>query len=98
MGEVRGGEALDMLRAFQTGHSGLTTLHVKTAEETMPRLEQLAEEVSLSPQQALIGQVIDLVVHMAKHGASWRCTGILAVEGFCQGAYHVTPLTGEVGC
>jgi type IV secretion system protein VirB11 len=95
VGEVRGGEALDMLKAFQTGHSGLTTLHVDEAAHTMHRLEQLVQEVSVSPQQALIGEVIDMVVHMAKHGPSWRCTGILAIEGCAQGAYRMTPLTGK---
>lgn len=84
-----------MLKAFQTGHSGLTTLHVDEAAHTMHRLEQLVQEVSVSPQQALIGEVIDMVVHMAKHGPSWRCTGILAIEGCAQGAYRMTPLTGK---
>ena len=95
IGEVRGGEALDMLKAFQTGHSGLTTLHVDEAAHTMHRLEQLVQEVSVSPQRDLIGEVIDLVVHMAKHGPSWRCTGLLALEGYAQGAYRMTPLTEE---
>jgi len=94
VGEVRGGEALDMLKAFQTGHSGLTTLHVDKAVHTMHRLEQLVQEVSVSPQRELIGEVIDIIVHMQRWGTSWRCTGLLAVEGWDQGAYHLTPLTG----
>ena len=93
IGEVRGGEALDMLKAFQTGHSGLTTLHVDEAAHTMHRLEQLVQEVSVSPQRDLIGEVIDLVVHMQRWGTSWRCTSILAIEGYVQGAYRLTPLT-----
>jgi type IV secretion system protein TrbB len=90
--EVRGGEALDMLKAFQTGHSGLTTLHVDRAEHTMSRLEACVTEVSTDPHRDLIGQVIDLVVHMAKRALSWRCTGILALRGYAQGAYHYEPL------
>jgi type IV secretion system protein VirB11 len=92
IGEVRGGEALDMLKAFQTGHSGLTTVHVDEAAHTMARLEQLVQEVSLSPQRELIGEVIDVIVHMARWGTAWRCTGLVALEGWSHGTYHVTPL------
>lgn len=92
VGEVRGGEALDMLKAFQTGHSGLTTIHVDKAEHTMSRVEQCVTEVSPDPHRELIGQVIDLVIHMAKRARSWRCTGILALRGYSQGTYHFEPL------
>lgn len=92
VGEVRGGEALDMLKAFQTGHGGLTTLHVDAAEHVMGRLEQLVQEVSASPQRELIGEVIDLIVHMEKHGVGWRCTGLLRVHGYRGEAYMTEPL------
>ena len=92
IGEVRGGEALDMLKAFQTGHSGLTTLHVDEARHTMSRIEQLVQEVSISPQRELIGEVIDLIVHMQRWGTTWRCSGILAVHGYANGAYDTEPL------
>jgi type IV secretion system protein VirB11 len=92
VGEVRGGEALEMLKAFQTGHSGLTTVHVDAVEHTMSRLEQAVQEVSTDPQRELIGEVIDLAVHMAKAGTSWRCTGILALHGYAQ-----VPITEPVG-
>jgi len=95
VGEVRGGEALDMLGAFQTGHSGLTTIHVDEVEHTMSRLEQLVQIASVSPQQELIGQVIDLIVHMKRWGnPPWRCTGVLELQGFSQGRYHFKTLTG----
>lgn len=91
VGEVRGGEALDMLKAFQTGHSGLTTLHVDEAAHTLHRLEQLVQEVSVSPQRELIGEVVDVIVHLAKYGPTWRCTGLLAVHGYAGGGYHLEP-------
>jgi len=92
VGEVRGAETLDALKAGQTGHGLLLTLHVDAVQHTMARLEQLVQEVSASPQRDLIGEVIDLVVHMAKHGTSWRCTGILAVDGYTEGHYHTRRL------
>jgi type IV secretion system protein TrbB len=82
IGEVRGSEALDMLKAGQTGHGLLTTLHVDEAAHVPQRLEQLVQEVSTTPQRELIGEVIDLIAHMAKRGTSWRCTGIVEVEGW----------------
>jgi type IV secretion system protein TrbB len=85
-----------MLKAFQTGHSGITTLHVDSAAHTFARLEQLVQEVSVSPQRDLIGEVIDLVVHMEQYGSSWRCTGIIAVEGYSNGAYQTRALTEGV--
>jgi type IV secretion system protein TrbB len=93
IGEVRGAEALEMLKAGQTGHSLLTTVHVDEAGHTMRRLEQLVGEVSMMPQCELIGEVLDMVVHMERYGASWRCTAILAIEGYSQGTYHTRPLT-----
>lgn len=95
IGEVRGGEALDMLMAYQTGHSGLTTLHVNEVHNTMSRLERCVQIASKNPQRALIGEVIDLIVHMKKWGKPpWRCTGILALEGYLKkGKYQFTQLT-----
>lgn len=97
VGEVRGGEALGMLKAFQTGHSGLTTLHVDEAAHALHRLEQLVQEVSVSPQRELIGEVVDRIVHMAKYGPTWRCTGLLAVHGYASGTYHTESCVEEGG-
>ena len=85
VGEVRNGATtLSMLRAFQTGHGGMTTLHAESVDFGLARIEQLVQEVSQDPQRALIGQVIDLIVHMEHDQAARqrRCTGILAVDGW----------------
>jgi type IV secretion system protein VirB11 len=87
VGECRGGEALDMLRSFQTGHSGMTTLHVDLVENTFSRLSQLVQEVSVSPQHDLIAQVVDLVVHTEKTMEGFRCTGMMKVHGHNHGEY-----------
>jgi type IV secretion system protein VirB11 len=89
IGEVRDGAALAMCRAFETGHSGLSTVHAESALGTLSRLEGLIQEVSTTPQQALIGSVIDHIVHMERSARSWRCTAILAVEGW-NGTTYVT--------
>lgn len=85
VGEVRNGATtLSMLRAFQTGHGGITTLHAESVDFGLARLEQLVQEVSTDPQRALIGQVIDLIVHMEHDqvARTRRCTGMLAVQGW----------------
>lgn len=85
VGEVRdGATTVAMLRAFQTGHGGMTTVHGKSVEGGLARIEQLVQEVSADPQRALIGEVIDLIVHMEHDqvARTRRCTGILAVDGW----------------
>jgi type IV secretion system protein TrbB len=93
IGEVRDGAALAMCRAFETGHSGLCTVHAESAYGTLSRLEGLIQEVSSTPQSALIGTVVDAIVHMERYGRTWRCTAILAVEGYTNGAYQTTILS-----
>lgn len=82
IGEVRDGTALDALKAFQTGHPGLCTVHAASATETLARFEQLVQEVSIDPQKHLIGEAIDVICHMEQHARSWRVTDLLAVEGW----------------
>jgi pilus assembly protein CpaF len=71
VGEVRGGEALDMLQAMNTGHSGsLTTLHANTPRDAIARLETTALMSGIDlPVIALRRQIaaaINLIVHMAR--------------------------------
>jgi type IV secretion system protein VirB11 len=82
IGEVRDGAALDMLKAFQTGHSGLTTLHVGDPWQACARLEQLVSEVSVSPQSVLIGECVDVIVHMARRAHRPTCATILECQGY----------------
>jgi pilus assembly protein CpaF len=71
VGEVRGGEALDMLSALTTGHEGsLTTVHASSAAEALRRVETLAlmADVGL-PHEAIrdqVGAAIELVVHQRR--------------------------------
>jgi pilus assembly protein CpaF len=71
VGEVRGGEALDMLMALNTGHEGsLTTVHANSPEDALRRVETLALMAGVGlPHDAIRAQVasaLDLVVHQAR--------------------------------
>jgi type IV secretion system protein VirB11 len=92
IGEVRDGAALDFLKAAQTGHPGLVTLHCDSALDALYRLEQLVLEVSTDPQRALIGRVVKLVCFLEKYGRSWRCQEVLRVHGVQEGGYHTEPV------
>jgi type IV secretion system protein TrbB len=73
VGEVRGPEALDMLKAWNTGHpGGITTVHANSAQAGLYRLEQLVQEAVVTVSRDLIVQAIDIVVFLGGRGAS-RC-------------------------
>jgi len=79
VGEVRGGEALDMISALTTGHEGsLSTLHASSPAEAMRRLVTLALMGDLElPWRAVADQVasaVDLVVHQARDASGARRT------------------------
>jgi pilus assembly protein CpaF len=77
VGEVRGGETLDMLQAMSTGHDGsLATVHANSAEDALMRLQTLGSmsEVMI-PFEALKDQInsaVDVVVQLARHADGSR--------------------------
>jgi pilus assembly protein CpaF len=90
VGEVRGGETLDMLQAMNTGHSGsLTTLHANTPRDAIARLETMALMAGLDlPVAALrkqIASALNLIVHMSRlpDGArkATQITEVIGMEG-----------------
>ncbi|MCA0294210.1 MAG: CpaF family protein [Actinobacteria bacterium] len=71
VGEVRGGETLDMLQAMNTGHAGsMATVHANSAEDALVRLETLASMSELDlPVEVLRDQIngaIDVIVHLSR--------------------------------
>lgn len=84
VGEVRDAAALEMLKLWNTGHpGGVSTFHADSAEEALPRLEELVEEAGLGPKQNLIGRAVDLVVYMEKTPDNQRrISEIIKVNGF----------------
>jgi pilus assembly protein CpaF len=87
VGEVRGGEALDMLQAMNTGHDGsLTTLHANTPRDALSRLETMVLMAGMDlPIRAIREQVasaIDLIVQQARlRDGSRKITYITEVQG-----------------
>ena len=82
VGEVRGAEALDMLKAWNTGHpGGIATVHANSATSALYRLEQLVQEVVVTVPRRLIAEAIDLVVFIGGRGISRRIESIAEVRG-----------------
>ena len=78
VGEVRDGAALDVLKAWNTGHpGGLLTLHANSARDAMSRLEDLCLEAQTSSPQRLIAAAADLVVFIARTASGRRITELL---------------------
>jgi type IV secretion system protein TrbB len=95
VGEVRGGEALSMLKAWNTGHSGgFCTVHANSASSALTRIEQLIAEVTASDMRAVIGEAVDLIVPIAKTATNRVVNPIIAVEGFHGGQYVLSTLEG----
>ncbi|RAX56477.1 P-type conjugative transfer ATPase TrbB [Helicobacter monodelphidis] len=91
VGEVRGGEALDLLKAWNTGHSGgIATIHANSATAGLIRVEQLIAEVSQNPQQQLIAEAIDLIVFIEKTKQGRSISEIKQLKGFENGHYQIS--------
>ena len=95
VGEVRGGEALDMLKAWNTGHpGGIATVHANSALSALYRIEQLVQEAIPSVPRPLIADAIDLIVFIAGRGFSRRVETIASVDGLApDGGYRLTDIS-----
>nr|WP_316628610.1 P-type conjugative transfer ATPase TrbB [uncultured Brevundimonas sp.] len=95
IGEVRGSEALDLLKAWGTGHpGGVGTIHAGTGIGALRRLEQLIQEAVVTVPRALIAETIDLVAVLSGRGSARRLAELARVEGLGpDGDYRVTPAT-----
>ena len=93
VGEVRGPEALDMLKAWNTGHpGGITTVHANSAEAGLYRLEQLVQEAVVTVPRELIAEAIDVVVFLAGRGISRRVESVLELVRLDEdGDYELQP-------
>ena len=104
VGEVRGAEALDMLKAWNTGHpGGIATVHANSAASALTRIEQLVQESVVTVPRRLIAEAIDLIVFIAGRGAARRIATIARVEGVSPtGDYALTEIPiqpeGDVSC
>ncbi len=95
IGEVRGAEALDLLKAWGTGHpGGIGTIHAGTALGALRRMEQLIQEAVVTVPRALLAETIDLVAVLVRDGHGRRLAELARVEGLdpASGDYRLTPL------
>ena len=99
VGEVRGPEALDMLKAWNTGHpGGIATVHANSALSALYRIESLVQEAVVTVPRRLIAEAIDMIVFISGRGVERRVATIARVVGLDPdtGAYTLTNLLQPV--
>jgi len=97
VGEVRDGSALELLKAWNTGHpGGLATIHANDTRATLDRLCQLIEEVVFPAPRGLVAQTVNVCVHIrrdARHPAGRSISGIDRVLGVrADGSWALEPI------
>jgi P-type conjugative transfer ATPase TrbB len=94
IGEVRGPEALDLLKAWGTGHpGGIGTIHAGTALGALRRLEQLIQEAVITVPRAMIAETINVVAVLAGRGAQRRLVDLATVRGLSDAGDYVLAST-----
>jgi type IV secretion system protein VirB11 len=99
IGEVRGAEALDLLKAWGTGHpGGIATIHAGTALGALRRLEQLIQEAVITVPRALIAETIDVIAVLQGRGGERRLAELATVDGLdpSTGDYRVLSIAAHV--
>lgn len=93
VGEVRGPEALTLLKAWNTGHpGGCATVHANNARGGLTRLEQLISEASITPQKELIAEAIHVVIFIERYRHGRRIKEIAMVDGIQHDNYVLHPI------
>ena len=98
VGEVRGGEALDMLQAMNTGHDGsLSTGHANSTRDMLSRLETMvlqgAEGLPLEAIRQQIASAVDIIIHLSRlRDKSRKTMEITEVVGYEKGEIVLNPL------
>ena len=96
VGEVRSGEAFDLLTAFNTGHSGMGTGHANSPQDMLSRLESMVLMAADLPLPAIRTQIcaaIDILVHLGRlRDRSRRVLAIAEIAGMDRGEIRLNPL------
>ena len=97
VGEVRGAEALDLLKAWGTGHpGGIGTIHAGSALGALRRLEQLIQEAVVNVPRPLIAETIDLIAVLQGRGRHRRLAGLRQIgKVLAAGDYVLTEIGAE---
>ena len=97
VGEVRGPEALDMLKAWNTGHpGGIATVHANSAKAGLSRIEQLILEGAQVVPRTLIAEAINVIVFISGRGSKRRIETIARLTGFSGETYELAPLATPI--
>src|SRR6266478_678450 len=90
IGEVRGAEALDLLKAWGTGHpGGIGTIHAGSALGALRRMEQLIQEAVVTVPRAMIAETIQFIAVLAGRGSARRLAELAVVKGLQPGGDYV---------
>tara|TARA_Y100000815_G_scaffold217414_1_gene202816 strand:+ start:6287 stop:7282 length:996 start_codon:yes stop_codon:yes gene_type:complete len=90
VGEVRGAEALDLIKAWGTGHpGGIATIHAGSSLGALLRMEQLILEVSRTAPRSLIAEAVDLIVFLDGRGRERRVRQLSRVLGYDEQGYRL---------
>lgn len=96
LGELRDGACLDLVKAWNTGHSGgLTTIHANSCELALQRIESLIAEVSLNIPRELIAQTVNVVIQVKRQGARRFVSDIKRISGLNHKTYLFCAIRGE---
>jgi type IV secretion system protein VirB11 len=96
VGEVRDGAALEVLKAWNTGHpGGLLTLHANSAQDALARLEDLAMEAVSHPPRRLIASAVEIIVFITRTETGRSISEIVEVRGVSGETYATNSLEGE---
>lgn len=83
VGEVRGGEALMLLKSWNTGHpGGVATVHANSAIAALTRIEQLVAEATNADSKAVIAEAINVIIFIKKTGSGRKVQEIVEVLGY----------------
>lgn len=97
IGEVRDGAALELLKAWETGHpGGVTTVHANSAQGALDRLCRLIEENNMAAPRDFVAETVDLCVHIRRdlsHPSGRVLTALVRVDGYAADAgWACTPV------
>ena len=96
IGEVRGAEALDLLKAWGTGHpGGVGTIHAGSALGALRRMEQLIQEAVVTVPRALIAETIQFIAVLAGRASDRRLAELGCVEGLDSDGNYILRAVGD---
>jgi type IV secretion system protein VirB11 len=93
IGEVRGPEALTLVKSWNTGHpGGACSIHCNSCKAALRRMESLIQEAVPNPQREIIAEAVNIIIYIEKCQQNRRIKEMVSVEGFENGDYLLKPI------